>query len=162
MKKIIDNWLNPELVEFLEKNYSCETPHFFSQNSTGKNHSMENSFYESELNPNEAMNRYLVYKLFKTLKKNYSFKTFQLIRMYLNVQWPNMNGTFHQDDGNFTCIYMATKSRRENDGVFEIKGQEKIQFVQNRLVCFDAQKMHRGLAPKKGIRITLAFKTKLL
>ena len=73
-----------------------------------------------------------------------------------------MNGVFHKDDGDITCLYMVTKSRKNNDGSFEIEGDKKIQFIQNRLICFDSNKMHRGLAPNKGIRITLAFKTKIV
>ena len=72
-----------------------------------------------------------------------------------------MNGYYHNDNGDITCLYMLTKTR-EKDGDFQIKGEDKIKFVQNRLICFDANKMHRGLAPKDGVRITLAFKTKII
>ena len=157
MKKIVDNWLDSELAEFLEINFIYEKPHWFGHTSLGKNQNIENSFYNHTLDINEPINRYLFYKLTKTLKKR-----LQLIRMYFNVQWPNMNGVFHKDDGDITCLYMVTKSRKNNDGSFEIEGDKKIQFIQNRLICFDSNKMHRGLAPNKGIRITLAFKTKIV
>ena len=78
--------------------------------------------------------------------------------MYINIQHPNMNGSFHSDDGELTCLYMVTQTL-ENSGHFEIKDEEKINFVQNRLITFDAKKLHRGIAPDKGVRITLAFKT---
>ena len=156
MKIIIDKWLDPVLAEFLEINFLYEKPHWFGHNSPGKNPTVSNSFYSHNLDLNEPINKYLFYKLRKTLNKN-----IDLLRMYLNIQWKNMQGEFHKDDGDITCLYMATKTREKNDGCLEIQGEEKIQFVQNRLICFDSSKEHRGRAPNDGVRITLAFKTKI-
>ena len=114
----------------------------------------ESSFYTSICNPQNDLTNFLFFKLKKTLNKN-----LKLERMYINIQHPNMNGSFHLDDGDMTCLYMVTKTL-ENSGHFEIKDEEKINFVQNRLIAFDAKKLHRGIAPNKGVRITLAFKTK--
>ena len=44
------------------------------------------------------------------------------------------------------------------EGPFEIKNEGKTKFIENRLIAFNAKKWHKGNAPKKGIRITLAFK----
>lgn len=156
MKKIIDNWLDQDLVEFLEHNFLYEKAHWFGHSSLNVNKNINNSFYSHLLNNDEAINKYLFYKLKKTLNINLC-----LLRMYLNIQWKKMDGSFHADDGDITCLYMATKTR-EKDGAFEIQGEDKIKFVQNRLICFDANKMHRGLAPNDGVRITLAFKTKII
>ena len=40
----------------------------------------------------------------------------------------------------------------------QIKNEGKTKFIENRLIAFNAKKWHKGNAPKKGIRITLAFK----
>ena len=45
------------------------------------------------------------------------------------------------------------------NGNFEIKNEKVIEFKKNKLICFDSKKLHRGLAPTKGVRITLTFKT---
>ena len=156
MKKIIDNWLDQDLVEFLEYNFLYERAHWFGHSSLDEPANIDNSFYSHLLNNNEPINKYLFHKLKKTLNIN-----LDLLRMYLNIQWKGMSGSFHTDDGDITCLYMVTKTR-EKDGAFQIKGTGKIKFVQNRLVCFDANKMHRGLAPDDGVRITLAFKTKII
>ena len=156
MKKIIDNWLDQDLVEFLEQNFLYNRAHWFGHSSLGESKNIKDCFYSHDLDVNEPINTYLFYKLRKTLNINLS-----LLRMYLNIQWKEMNGFYHTDDGDITCLYMVTKTR-EKDGAFQIKGEDKIKFVQNRLICFDANKMHRGLAPKDGVRITLAFKTKII
>tara|TARA_R100000900_G_scaffold76201_2_gene59817 strand:- start:3071 stop:3544 length:474 start_codon:yes stop_codon:yes gene_type:complete len=156
MKKIIDDWLDQDLVEFLEHNFLYEKAHWFGHSSLDKHKNINDNFYSHLLDSNEPINKYLFYKLKKTLDINLS-----LLRMYLNIQWKEMNGSFHTDDGDITCLYMATKTRKK-DSAFQIKGTNKIKFVQNRLICFDSNKMHRGLAPDDGVRITLAFKTKII
>ena len=156
MKKIIDNWLDQDLVEFLEQNFLYERAHWFGHSSLDNPNSINDCFYSHTLDINEPINTYLFYKLRKTLNMNLN-----LLRMYLNIQWKGMTGHFHTDEGDITCLYMVTKTRQK-DSAFQIKGEGKTKFVQNRLICFDANKMHRGLAPKDGVRITLAFKTKII
>ena len=162
--QVIDNWLDPHLVEFLDKNFTFDRPHSFGNlslnpdvNPSVSQESFYKGFYKHVLNPHEAINKYLFYKLARTLKLNLG-----LIRMYLNVHWKGMNGTFHIDDGDLTCLYMATKTLMGDEGCFEIKGEKKYEFVQNRLIVFEAGKEHRGMAPYDGVRITLSFKTKLM
>ena len=155
MKKIIDNWLDQDLVEFLEQNFLYERAHWFGHSSLDNPNSINDCFYSHTLDVNEPINTYLFYKLRKTLNMN-----LHLLRMYLNIQWKGMNGKFHTDEGDITCLYMVTKTRQK-DGALQIKAEGKTKFVQNRLICFDAKKMHRGLAPDDGVRITLAFKTKI-
>jgi hypothetical protein len=149
--QIIDNWLDKNLVDYLEDYFLYRFPHYYGHKSNPD--SDESSFYNSMCNPQDALNNYLFFKLKKTLNKN-----LKLERMYINIQHLNMNGSFHPDDGDMTCLYMVTKTL-ENSGHFEIKDEEKINFVQNRLIAFDAKKLHRGTAPNKDVRITLAFKT---
>jgi hypothetical protein len=151
MKTIIqDNWLNKDLVLYLENYFLYDFPHYYGHKSNKED---KQSFYNSILNPNDPLNNFLFYKLKKTLNKN-----LKLERMYINIQHPNMNGSFHTDDGDITCLYMVTKTNK-NSGFFEIKNEQKIDFIQNRLIAFDAKKIHKGLAPENGTRITLAFKT---
>ena len=129
--QIIDNWLDKNLVDYLEDYFLYRFPHYYGHKSNPD--SNENSFYNSMCNPQDALNNYLFFKLKKTLNKN-----LKLERMYINIQHPNMNGSFHPDDGDMTCLYMVTKTL-ENSGHFEIKDEEKINFVQNRLIAFDAK-----------------------
>tara|TARA_R110002060_G_scaffold12981_2_gene18447 strand:+ start:1227 stop:1691 length:465 start_codon:yes stop_codon:yes gene_type:complete len=154
MLKIVDNWLNKDLVDYLENYFLYRFPHYYGHKSNDED---INSFYVSSLNIEDALNNYLFFKLEKTLNKK-----LQLNRMYINIQHENMTGSFHKDDGDITCLYMVTKTLADS-GEFEIKEENKIKFVQNRLIAFDAKKEHRGLAPNKGeVRITLAFKTNVL
>ena len=67
------------------------------------------------------------------------------------------DGDYHTDDCNITCLYMVTDTLKDS-GHLDIKDEKKINFVQNRLVIFDSKKLHRGLAPSNGVRISLAFK----
>ena len=80
--------------------------------------------------------------------------------MYINIQHNDMVSDFHADDGEMTCLYMASDTIQDS-GEFEIHDEIKIPFVQNTLVCFQAQKLHKGHAPLniEQPRITLAFKT---
>jgi hypothetical protein len=76
-----------------------------------------------------------------------------------------MDGHWHQDDGKNTILLMITKTLKKNSGQFQIKDKNniitKINFVQNKIIYFDASLLHRGLAPEEinTPRITLAFKT---
>jgi len=150
---IIDNWLNKNLVDYLEEYFLYKFPHYYGHKSNEKDPD-DSVFYNSNLNPDDALNSYLFYKLQKTLDMK-----LKLNRMYINIQHPGMIGSFHTDDGMMTGLYMATKTLN-NKGSFEIKNETPIDFIQNRLIAFDAEKLHRGHAPNKGeVRITLAFKT---
>ena len=145
---IIENWLEKDLCDFLEKKLLYETPHYYSQRSIAKNKNM-NLFYITVLNQQDNLMSFLISKLKKDLNKKLN-----VIQFYMNVQHPGMNGSFHSDPGDLTCLYMLT-----GEGNFEIKNEKSINFKKNKLICFDAKKLHRGLAPKKGVRITLVFKT---
>jgi len=143
---IIEDWLDSDLSNFLEKEFLYNTPHQYGQRS---NASTPNVFYFSVLNLDDPLVRFLSYKLKKTVGNDLIIH-----RAYINVQHPNMNGDFHTDEGTMTAIYMVTGS-----GDFQIKNEGKIKFKKNKLICFNPKKLHRGLAPKDGVRITLTFKT---
>ena len=143
---IVENWLDSDLSDVLEKEFLYNTPHHYGH----KAHEYEkNVFYATTLNQRDPLIRYLFDKLKKTVNSELI-----LHKVYINVQHPNMESGFHVDEGNMTAIYMVTGS-----GNFQIKNQKDIKFKKNKLICFDATKLHRGLAPTKGVRITLAFKT---
>jgi len=144
---IIDNFLPEDLNDFL-KHYLRYNTNFSLQSSCIEN--KEKIFLMGILNFCPLM-QYIFLKIKKTLNLN-----LELIRCYSNVQYPNMDGDFHADDGKVTCLLMV-----KGEGPFEIKNEKKINFKENRLIIFDAQKLHKGHAPKKGYRITLAFKTKI-
>ena len=77
--------------------------------------------------------------------------------MYINVQHPNMDGKFHRDPSDVTFLYMIIGT-----GNFEIKDETSINFEENKFILFNGKKLHRGLGPDKGVRITLACKANLI
>ena len=158
MIKIIDNFLDEDLIKHLEYFFSFRTPHFYGHSSRESLKKHKNFFYASELTSNDNLIQFLQNKIKKQFGLN------QVIRTYINIQFKGMNGTFHQDDGHNTILLMITKTLKKGSGMFEIKEDniiKKIDFVQNRLIKFDAKKFHRGLSPKENNtpRITMAFKT---
>ena len=108
--KIIDNWLDEDLVNYLNNYFLYTLPHYYGAKS---NDDDKSCFYNTPLNEQDALNKFLFYNSLK------------------------------------------------DSGAFEIKNEDIIPFVQNRLIIFDAKKLHRGLSPNKNeVRITLAFKIK--
>ena len=148
--KEINDWLDQDLNNFLSYKFLYETPHFFREFSKDPN----KKFYSFNFDQNDLIINYLAFKLQTTLQLNLKFN-----RIYMNVQHPGMSGEFHTDDneGGLTCLYMLVGS-----GNFEIKDEKTFKFEKNKLICFDARKLHMGHAPKDGARITLAFKTKII
>ena len=82
---------------------------------------------------------------------------------YANIQFKGMDGTFHNDDGDFTILYMVTPTL-DGSGQFQYRNEKgevkEIEFVQNRLIWFAGSSLkHRGLAPDTELpRVTVAFK----
>jgi hypothetical protein len=153
--EVIDNFLEKNLIEHLEKVLVYDTPHFYNQRSDGKNLSY---FYINNINTNDTFISFVI----KKLKDIVSFK--EILRCYINIQFNGMDGDWHQDDGSKTILLMVTNTLSKNSGQFQIKIDNEIKsvdFVQNRLICFNSTYFHRGLAPKEinVPRITLAFKT---
>ena len=148
--QVIDNWLEKDLINFLHTFFLHLAPHFFSQRSHSEDEN--NYFYISKLNTYDPFSLYLSSKLEKFFKKNILIDD-----IYANIQHPNMEGSFQYDKCDVTCLLMVSKSLKEK-GQFIIKDEEIIEFVQNRLIIFDSKKLHKGVAPVKGARISLAFK----
>jgi hypothetical protein len=155
MITIIDDFLEKDLIEHLEEILVYKTPHTYGHTSGFDNNFI---FYSSGINTEDILISYII----KKLKNKFNFN--KVLRSYINVQFHNMNGNWHPDDGSNTILIMITKTLNKNSGQFQIKINNKIKkvdFIQNRVICFDSTLFHRGLAPKEinTPRITLAFKT---
>lgn len=153
--EITDNFLEKDFIKYLEEIFVFHTPHYYNQRAAANSTSF---FYVSTMNTNDILINYII----KKIKNQYNFK--EILRSYLNIQFNGMDGDWHQDDGSKTILLMITNTLRKNSGEFQIKINNEIKsidFVQNRLICFDSSNFHRGLAPKEinVPRITLAFKT---
>lgn len=162
MLKAIDNFLEQDLIKYLEK-YFLEIPHYYGHSSNGLDKGT--SFYMSNLNICDPLINFLCLKVQKQIENRLGF-----LRVYINIHYSNMPGDFHEDDGELTILLMVSKTLQKESGQFQIKinnDENKIHsvdFVQNRLIIFPAYWKHRGLAPieHNTPRITLAFKTKMV
>jgi hypothetical protein len=144
---IINNFLSIDLNNYLN-NYLKDNVKLVSQ--TSNNLENKKPFLMGIFNYCPLMD-FIFNKIQNKIKKKLT-----LTRCYSNLQYPDMDGSFHTDDGDITCLYMI-----HGNGPFEIKNDKKIKFKEGRLIIFDAKKLHKGHAPKKGYRITLAFKAKI-
>jgi|TARA_R100000479_G_scaffold145921_1_gene81367 hypothetical protein len=155
--KVINNFLQPDLINFLEKKFLYNIPHYYGHISDpDKKDNID--FYNSNLNMNDTMLQYVIEKI----RNHFTFK--DILRSYINVQHYKMDGNWHTDDGALTILLMITKTLKKGEGCFQIKEKDNItsyDFKQNTLIGFNAKSLHRGLAPNStnDIRITLAFKT---
>jgi hypothetical protein len=155
---VLDNFLENDLIIYLEK-YFLEIPHYYGHTSIKDGI----PFYSSELDMYNPLINFLCFKVNNFINDKISF-----LRVYINVQFKNMNGDFHTDDGDITALLMVSKTLKKNSGEFQIKlnnsenNIDKIDFIQNRIIKFNSNLEHRGLAPIEELvpRITLAFKTK--
>ena len=148
---VIDNWLESHLADYLSsylfKGILYRPGHGSIENDT--------SFLFGEV-PITPLLDFLHFKI-------KHIKPVSILRTYTNLHYNNMGGSFHEDDGDVTFIYMPSKGLKSDEGYFEIKDEEKIEYKFNRLIYFDAKKLHKGHAPKQNIpRVTLAFKTEKL
>jgi len=149
---VIDNWLEPQLADFmsmyLHKGIVYQAGH---GSALG-----DNTSFLSGIVPPSPLIEFLTYKL-------KFICPIEVLRVYTNLHYSNMGGAFHLDDGDITFLYMPSKGLQSNEGHFEIKDEEKIEYKFNRLIYFDAKKLHKGHAPKQNVpRVTLAFKTNKL
>lgn len=150
---IIDNWLEPDLADFLsvflERNLLYSTDH--CSNPSNPEELAHSNFLKANLHNQEPM----VLFLFSKIKK---IKSVNLLRCYVNLHYVCHGGKFHQDDGQTTFIYMPSKNIE--GGEFEIMNEPRIEYKFNRLIYFDASTLHKGNAPTNKLgRMTLAFKT---
>jgi hypothetical protein len=162
MLKIVDDFLEKDLIEYLET-YFTTIPHYYGHSSNGLDNGT--SFYMSHLDISNPLINFLCLKVQKQIESKLGF-----LRVYINIHYSNMPGDFHEDDGDLTILLMVSKTLQKESGQFQIKlnnNEDKIypvDFIQNRLIIFPANWKHRGLAPieHNTPRITLAFKTKMV
>tara|TARA_R110002020_G_scaffold118970_1_gene271760 strand:- start:341 stop:874 length:534 start_codon:yes stop_codon:yes gene_type:complete len=173
--KIIKNFLPSDLIVFLH-NYYLSLPHFYGHKSIPTEEGGKR-FYTHYLSNDDPLTKYICIRVKEAVSKD---EPLGFIRAYFNVQHAGMEGSFHDDDGENTILLMISDTS-PGEGCFEyiervidpdepITAQsykvreddkiKKIPFVQNTLIMFNSKFLHRGRAPKKGVRITLAFKTK--
>ena len=147
---IIDDWLEPSLADFLSEYLLSSVSYQAGHKSNSED---EGTFLFGHIQANDSLLSYLSYKI-KLIKP------VEILRVYTNLHYTNMGGMYHQDDGDFTFIYMPSKGLKSDEASFEIKDEGKFEYKFNRLIGFDANKFHKGNAPKQNLpRITLAFKT---
>jgi hypothetical protein len=159
MLKIIDDFLDHHLSKYLEQ-YFLEIPHTFGWSSAGLNNG--SPFYHASLNPYDPLIKFLCLRVQQQTEYKLGF-----IRVYINIHYSNMPGSFHEDDGDTTFLLMTSKTLKKGSGQFQIQlnndinNIKSIDFIQNRLIIFPAQWKHRGLDPIEHStpRVTLAFKT---
>ena len=149
--QIIDNWLEPDLANFLstylEKNI------LYSLDHSSRPDTMNSNFLKSDLNIYDPIILFLQSKIKK-------IKNVDLLRSYVNLHFPCHGGSFHQDDGDITFLYMPSKN--VEGGEFEIINQPRVEYKFNRLIYFNALDFHKGNSPtNNSTRMTLAFKTKI-
>tara|TARA_S200002703_G_scaffold92254_1_gene79742 strand:+ start:180 stop:647 length:468 start_codon:yes stop_codon:yes gene_type:complete len=148
----IDNFLDKDLLKFISYKFLHDTPHWFDHFSEDPK---DGIFYASTI----AKDNPLVQFVFFKIKQEFKIKN-TLKRSYINIQHRGMNGSFHKDDGEFTYMLMVSETLKPGEGTFEIKNGPKIDFVQNRLIMFEANKLHKGNAPlNEKPRCTWVFKT---
>lgn len=158
MKVIVkDNFLSN--IDKLNELFLYKTPHYWGHASSKFR---ENPFYNSSLditNPN-------LIDIHNKIIKDSPLKL-KLIRAYINIQHQDMDGVFHNDDGDVTMLLMITNNPKKGGGEFEYIDEKgdvvKVEYKQNRLIIFDSKIKHRGLSYNEpNPRITLAFKNKII
>tara|TARA_B110000285_G_scaffold213664_1_gene258192 strand:- start:170 stop:673 length:504 start_codon:yes stop_codon:yes gene_type:complete len=159
---IVDNFLDPILIDLLNIKFLYETPHTWghSSNSFSQNHEKEDMFYAANLDSNDFTLKYIHLKLSNHLRLQTEIK-----RVYINIQHNNMKGNFHYDDGDITTLLMITPTPQKG-GQFEYIDQNNkiktIPYEQNKLIVFNGIK-HRGCCyVDDKPRITLAYKLNIV
>ena len=86
-----------------------------------------------------------------------------IIRCYVNLnpQGEYHSGNFHTDDGDITALFYPFEWKSEWGGETEFEDGSKIENKMNRLVLFDAKKLHRAAShTSNNFRYTIALKLK--
>ena len=166
MIEILDDWLDLEFCNHLSEHILYCMPHVYGHTSiTGGSRVTDilsgapsQKFYTVDFGEESFHIKYMCRKLHKEV---FQYEC-QFVRVYANIQFKGMNGSFHKDKADLTVVYMVTPTL-EGSGSFEYKdGTEvkKVDFVQNRLIIFEGGDVfHRGMSPDiDSPRVTVAFK----
>ena len=156
MIKVIDNLFQDkdylDLINnrFIELDYKLQS----SRNDCVNDLTLWNFLY-SELNP--ASYEFLLYKI-----KNLDFLNIESInRIYANgnfaTEWAG--GRWHTDDGDITALFYPCEWDIKNGGGTSFKDGTTVDYVQNRLLLFDADMEHKADSHSAdAIRYTIAIK----
>jgi|TARA_B100001013_G_scaffold302197_1_gene203978 hypothetical protein len=160
--RIIDNWLDKDLIKHLSDQFLYTYPHFFVEKSRDTKPLM----YSHDFTPGNPLISFIEEKIKNQFEAEYGELNFT--RIYFNVAHPGMNGEFHVDskDTNSgpSIMLMVTPKGEGGDFYYRPDPQdnlciEKIEYEQNRLLIFDAHMEHYGQSFTDKARITLVFKT---
>jgi len=156
MVKVIDKWLDPEFCDHLAYDILFNMPHTYGHRSDYSKGTPR--FYRADFGENNFHIKYMCRKISREVIQS----DCQFIRVYANIQFKGMDGTFHCDDGDFTVLYMVTPTLK-GSGQFQYKHDGEItgvDFIHNRLVWFAGSSLeHRGMGPDTDLpRVTVAFK----
>ena len=148
----IDNFVSPEFINSLRATVMLDRKHAYNMTSNGTS-----PFYSVDFNIKEPIVEKLVKQINSSTGGSYLVK-----RVYANIQYAGMDGTWHTDDGDVTALLFVNQELE--GGNFEIRfpGQETtlISPVPGRLILFEGKYLHRGLSSLTLAvpRISLAFK----
>jgi hypothetical protein len=165
---VIQNWLDPYLIDYLSFVFLFGTPHFFQETSSTKN--LDYAHAKDVFYRNDFCSRKCPHAEFNPLIDSLQFKinkTFfnqdpEYERVNLNIQHPGMSGGWHNDFTTpigTTCLLMV--SPNNEGGSFFYYNKQSIKeekYEQNKFIMFDAKTKHRGDCFKHTPRVTLAFK----
>lgn len=149
---IIDNFVSPEFVTGLRSTILLDRKHSFNMSSVGIY-----PFYSVDFDINDPIVKKILSQINKATSNNYTVK-----RVYANIQYSGMDGTWHTDDGDVTALLFLHEPLE--GGNFEIKYSigniEIIEPIPGRLILFEGKYLHRGLSCTTlgKPRISLAFK----
>lgn len=149
---VVDNFVSSQFVEGLRSTILLDRKHSFNMSSVGIV-----PFYSVEFETKEPIVKTLLEKINTHFDTNFTVK-----RVYANIQYTGMDGTWHTDDGDVTALLFVNDNLEE--GNFEIRLEENntqsILPLPGRLVVFEGRYLHRGLSSTTLAipRISLAFK----
>ena len=148
----IDNFISPELTDGLRSTILLDRKHAFNMTSNGVF-----PFYSVDFDINEPIVEKLVKQINSKIGSNYSIK-----RVYANIQYAGMDGTWHTDDGDITALLFVNQQLEGGNFEIRIPGEETILVapLPGRLTVFEGKYLHRGLSSSTLAipRISLAFK----
>ena len=131
--KIIENWLEPELIEYLHEQFLYHTPHYYNERS-----STDTLFYSHDFNHRDLLLGHLENKL----KTNYLTPKHEINRIFFNVQHPGMHGSFHVDSDEESSISASLNISPEDEGVdfvyLENDVEKRITYKRNNLILFNS------------------------
>lgn len=148
----IDNFVSPEFVKGLRSTIMLDRKHSFNMSSVGIF-----PFYSVDFDIKEPIVDNILIKINKALNTSYIAK-----RVYANIQYSGMDGTWHTDDGDVTALLFLNEPLEGGNFEIRLQKEEKqiIEPLPGRLVVFEGKNLHRGLSSSTLAipRISLAFK----